>query len=307
MTTEIISYCSTHAPKVTVIIPTYNRGDMLRRAIDSVLNQTYKDFELIIVSDGSTDETNKVVASYADLRIRFFKHDKSKGASAARNTGLQAAKGEYIAFLDDDDEWEKNKLELQMPVIEHSKPEVGLVYCWIKYVEGGRVTALSTPELRGDILYEMLDKQAITNSSALVIKREVLDVVHGFDEELPRGNDGDFIRRIAKYYHVDYVPKVLVKIYVGHEDRISLWNYHSRNRIFEYNKRLKLYAADFEKHPEKKLNVLSNMSLDYILMGSIRKGLYCFVNFVCYRCNFKYKINAFFKFTKHLVSAFLKS
>ena len=112
-----------HFPSVSVIIPTHNRGEMLRRAIDSVLSQTYKDFELIIVSDGSADETDKVIVSYTDPRIRFLKHDKSRGASAARNTGIRASIGQYIAFLDDDDEWTLDKLEVQVPVIEKSAPE----------------------------------------------------------------------------------------------------------------------------------------------------------------------------------------
>jgi len=93
-------------PKVSVIIPTYNRAHLIGRAIQSVLNQTYQDFELIVVDDGSTDNTNEVIKEFSqkDKRILYIKHDKNKGGSAARNTGIKAARGEYIAFQDSDDE-----------------------------------------------------------------------------------------------------------------------------------------------------------------------------------------------------------
>ncbi len=101
---------------------------MLKRAVDSVLAQTYKNFEVIVVSDGSTDDTDEAISSYNDPRIIYLKHDRAMGASAARNTGMKASHGEYIAFLDDDDEWVHHKLEVQMPVIENSPANVGLVY-----------------------------------------------------------------------------------------------------------------------------------------------------------------------------------
>jgi len=168
---------------------------MLQLALKSVLAQTWQGkMEILVISDGSTDDTEAVVSSFEDPRIRLLKHETARGASAARNTGLRACRGRYIAFLDDDDEWTPDKLEVQIPVIKNSSPEVGLVYCWIEYYENGRVVDRRCPTLRGNIFEEMLDKQAITNSSALLIRREVLDIIKGFDENLPRGNDGDFIR-----------------------------------------------------------------------------------------------------------------
>lgn len=256
-------------PKVSVIIPTHNRAEMLKRAVKSVLTQTWEGkFELIIISDGSTDNTKEVVRSFNDSRIRFFKHEKARGASAARNTGLREAKGEYIAFLDDDDEWTPNKLEVQMPVIENSGQKIGLVYAWIEYIEGGKQQYVKNPKLHGDIFEEMLDSQAITNSSALIIKRKVLDKVYGFDEELPRGNDGDFIRRISKHFHVDFVPAVLAKINIGRDDRISINDKLGlTHEIFALRKRLELFCADFIKYPDQKVSILMRISLDYLLIG----------------------------------------
>jgi len=115
-------------PTVSVIISTYNRAHLIGRAIQSVLNQTYQDFEVIVVDDGSTDNTEEIVKSFNDPRIRYIRHEKNKGAAAARNTGIKAARGKYIAFQDSDDEWLPEKLEKQMKVFENAPPEAGVVY-----------------------------------------------------------------------------------------------------------------------------------------------------------------------------------
>jgi glycosyltransferase involved in cell wall biosynthesis len=245
------------SPKVSVIIPTHNRATMLKRAIESVLAQSYQDFELIIVSDGATDETDSLVEGWDDRRIRYFKHAHSKGASAARNTGIKNSRGAYLAFLDDDDEWLPFHLESLVDKMDDSEPKVGLVYGWIDYYEGKRVIRQRHPTLKGKILKDMLDKQAITNSSVLLIRREVLDIVKGFDEELPRGNDGDFIRRISKHFEVDYVPKVLAKIHVGHADRITVNSIKNLlAALYAIDKRLEIFAEDFKKYPDIKTNLL---------------------------------------------------
>jgi len=286
MTKGMNIYGRVHSPTVSVIIPTHNRGKMLCRAIDSVLNQTYKDFELIVVSDGCIDNTDEIVASYADSRISFLTHEKSRGASAARNTGIRASTGQYIAFLDDDDEWTSNKLEIQFPLIVDSPPEIALVYAWMEYFQDGKSIKVHTPKLRGDVFVEMLDKQAIGGCPTIMIKRCVINKVGYFDETLPRGNDGDYWRRIARYYHVDYVPQILAKIHVGHADRISTNSTENlKSVIWALKKRLKDFEAEFRKHPKKKKNVLSNISKHYYMVGEfsawfgyLRKALSCCKN-----------------------------
>ena len=98
-----------HNPTLTTIIPTYNRAALVKRAIQSVLNQTFQDFEIIVVDDSSVDNTEEVVKGFRDDRIRYIRHPNNKGLPAGRNTGIKVASGEYIAFLDDDDEWKKRK------------------------------------------------------------------------------------------------------------------------------------------------------------------------------------------------------
>ena len=114
-------------PKISVVIPTHNRASFLKKAIESVLRQSYTNLEVIIVDDNSTDNTKEVVNSYKDKRIKYIVHDKNKGGAVARNTGIIASTGDIVAFLDDDDEWLPEKIKKQMELFE-SKPFVDLIY-----------------------------------------------------------------------------------------------------------------------------------------------------------------------------------
>ena len=128
------SYMMSAQPStISVIVPTYNRGHLLERALRSVLTQTHQQLELIIVDDGSVDNTADVVSTYdADSRVRYIRHQDNLGSSVARNTGIRHAQGEYIAFLDSDDEWLPTKLEKQMLLFQYgSLPRLGAVNCGI--------------------------------------------------------------------------------------------------------------------------------------------------------------------------------
>ncbi|MFC7193467.1 glycosyltransferase family 2 protein [Halosimplex aquaticum] len=122
------------SPQVSVIIPTYNRATLVKRAIQSVLNQTFKDFELIIVDDASDDETPEVIDSINDARLEYIRHDLNRHGGAARNTGIKYASGKYIAFLDDDDEWYPTKLERQVERFETVSNEIGSFIAGARYI-----------------------------------------------------------------------------------------------------------------------------------------------------------------------------
>ena len=115
-------------PTISVIIPTYNRAHLIGKAVKSVLSQTYQDFEIIVVDDGSTDNTEEIVKSFTDYKIYYICHKHNRGASAARNTGIKASRGEYIAFLDSHDEWLPEKLDKQIKTFNSESSEVGVVY-----------------------------------------------------------------------------------------------------------------------------------------------------------------------------------
>ena len=194
----------------------------MQRAIASVIGQSYSNLECIIVDDGSSDNTKQIFNSINDNRLVYIEHDENMGASAARNTGIKHSRGDFIAFLDDDDEWIIDKLEKQVALLLKSTQNIGLIYSWMRYMKDEKELYESNPKLKGYIFNDMLDKQAIGNSSTLLVRRRVIDTIGGFDESLPRGNDGDFIRRVCRKYEVDFIPKVLVKVYIAHgKDRIS--------------------------------------------------------------------------------------
>ncbi|MFC6974687.1 glycosyltransferase family 2 protein [Halomicroarcula sp. GCM10025709] len=116
-------------PRVSVVVPTYNRADTVGRAVESALAQTVTDIEVVVVDDGSTDDTAAVVTGIDDERVRYLAHERNRGRSAARNTGIEAARGEYVAFLDSDDRWLPGKLDRQLAELSRRPPEWIGVYC----------------------------------------------------------------------------------------------------------------------------------------------------------------------------------
>lgn len=206
---------------VSVIIPTYNRAHVISRAIRSVLNQTFQNWELIIVDDGSNDNTEEVVRSFSDPRILYIHHQSNRGASAARNTGIQLARGRYIAFLDSDDEWLPEKLEKQLRVLESSDKDVGAVYTGAIFIdeESGR-QRIKRPQAKGRILMEELAYNPIGSASRVMIKRECFAKCGSFDEDFPPLEDWDMWIRLAERYTIDYVDEALVK-YFEHSGSLS--------------------------------------------------------------------------------------
>jgi glycosyltransferase involved in cell wall biosynthesis len=209
-------------PRVSVIIPTYNQASYLPEAIRSVLGQTFQDFEIIVVNDGSTDNTSQEMVNFSDPRIRYFSQE-NRGPSAARNTGILASVGEYIAFLDSDDVWLPRKLELQVELLD-SKPEAALVYsdaCLFddrtgavtgKFLDGKRVFS-------GKVLKHLLSVQFI-KTSTVVVRRGVFETVGRFDESMREVQDREMWLRIAHQFNIEGtdIPLVMVR---AHETNVS--------------------------------------------------------------------------------------
>lgn len=210
-------------PTVSVIIPVFNRANTVGRAIASVLGQTYRDFELIVVDDASCDGTAAAIRAFRDRRIVFMSHKANQGAPAARNTGLSVARGEYIAFLDSDDEWLPSKLEKQVDLFNAVSSETGLVYTGTYRVEESGRASYHRPQYRGYVFERLLVKNIIMGStSGAMIRSEVFRKVGWFDETLPAMQDVDYWLRVARYFAVDYVCDPLIKVHVGeNSQRIS--------------------------------------------------------------------------------------
>ncbi len=203
-------------PAVSVVLATYNYGRYLAGALDSALGQTMDDLEIIVIDDGSTDETNRVMAPYlANPRIRCFRTDHC-GQPAAKNFGIRLARAPSIAFLDADDLWLPTKLEKQLALFA-SNPSLGVVFSRRSLMdERGRPLLFSQPELpRGNVLEAMFRQNFICFSSA-VVRRTVFDQVGLFDTCLALAIDYDLWLRIAQRFLFDYVDEPLVKYRTGH-------------------------------------------------------------------------------------------
>jgi len=263
-------------PLVSVIIPTHNRAHLLPRAISSVLGQSYHHLECIVVDDGSTDETARVVKELTDHRLVYLCHETNRHASAARNTGMAHSNGEVIAFLDDDDEWLANKLEKQVVFLSGLPENVGMVYCWMDYFDQhGNLIREHHPRLRGYVFPHVLDAQRLGGCPTLLVRREVVVDVRGFDESLPRGNDGDFIRRVCRKYLVDFVPEVLVHVHVGHRGRISGSSPQDLyNAIIGGETKLQKFGRELKKLPEAHTNILLKLAVTYQGLGNNRRALF---------------------------------
>lgn len=215
---------------VSVVIPTYDSADTLPRAIDSALAQTHDDLEVLVVDDASTDETPAVVESYDDQRVELLGHDRNCGGSAARNTGIEAASGEFVALLDADDEWHPEKVERQVAALEPRSDSWVGAYCGVKRVLPRHVEYLRsiTPErLKGsttnthygeeggeELLRDVLMRVGVFGgSSTLLVRHRVADEMGGFDESFPRHQDLEFLVRLLQRGTLAYVDDVLVRKY----------------------------------------------------------------------------------------------
>jgi len=201
-------------PVISVIIPTHNYSKFLPEAVESVLNQTFSDFELIIVDDGSSDDTAAVVEPYLrDCRVRYFYQD-NKGLSAARNAGIKAAKGEFIALLDSDDVWMPTKLERQIQLFK-DKPDVALVYCMVEHIDenGKALPHISWPHKVGATYRDLMYMPWVVGSgSSVLIRKSIFDEVGLFDEGMNSVEDTNMWIRILRHHDSAYIDDVLVRI-----------------------------------------------------------------------------------------------
>ena len=196
---------------------------MLQKAVDSVLAQTFADFELLIVDDCSADQTPEVVASLVDARIRSFRHSRNGGTAETRNTGIAHARGEYIAFLDDDDEFLPTKIERQVQVLDAAPPEIGMVYVWISHIgPDGEELGTMCHTSEGYVFDEALGLGlSLTVGSTAMFRRSVFDVIGRFDATMRRAEDADFSCRVTKHFGIASVPQFLVRYHVGHPSKSS--------------------------------------------------------------------------------------
>jgi glycosyltransferase involved in cell wall biosynthesis len=210
---------STLAPLVSVVIPTFDRAACLGRAVDSVLAQTFTNFELIVVDDGSTDGTAGLLEAYGE-RLRCIRQH-NRGVSAARNSGIRSARGTYIALLDSDDAWLPQKLEQQAAYFQ-AHPQAALCQTeeiWVR--NGKRVNPKTRHRKFSGLIFEKTLPLCLVSPSAVMMRKSLFDEVGLFDETLPACEDYDLWLRITWKYPVFLIPTALIVKYGGHADQLS--------------------------------------------------------------------------------------
>jgi len=262
-------------PKVSVIIPTYNRAYFLCEAIESVLNQTFHDFELIVVDDGSTDLTPHVLRRW-EGEIRWIRQENS-GVSRARNVGVRAARGRYLSFLDSDDLWVSEKLETQVSFLD-GNPHYVVCYTdevWVR--RGRRVNPRKIHRKYSGWIFDRCLPLCIISPSSVLMRREVLDGVGYFDEDLPVCEDYDLWLRVASRFPIFFLDKKLIIKRGGHADQLSnrSWG-NDRYRVLALEKQLSQnHLTACERRAtletlERKCRILAG---GFLKRGKIQEGM----------------------------------
>ena len=278
---------------VSVIVTTYKREpQMVKRAVDSILNQSYKALEVIVVDDSPSDyimrdDVRNTIESMGD-RARYIQHEKNMGACAARNTGIENSHGEFVAFLDDDDEWLPTKLEKQMSKFKN--PKVGLVYCssFTCYSDGTK-KAKNLVKHTDNIIIELLRENFIGSTSFAVMRKDVAIKAGMFDVHIKSAQDCDMWIRMAQISEIDYVDEPLVNYYIHEGENISgnpknkiqglerlnqkYWEYISKDKKTKWIRTIKLapmYAWDGQYLKAIKRYLCAVLIQPFNIVGNIR-------------------------------------
>ncbi len=261
---------------VSCILTTYNRGSLIKRSLNSIIVQEYKNLEILVIDDCSSESYEDLIKSYNDKRIKYIRHKSNKGLAQSRNTGMENSHGEYIAFLDDDDEWLPDKIIKQLEIFQNSEfRNLGMVMCGIRRINGLKIKN-QKEVLRGNLFDKMLiDQPLVGNGSCALIKREIYKKHGGFDLRYKRGIDGYFFSKISKYYEIDFCDKILVNYYEDSNKRItSLQNFDKVREALEANFLIFEEIKDIiEKYPKTKSRLNLRIAEYYILLNDYRNAV----------------------------------
>lgn len=257
-------------PLVSVLIGTYNRAGVLPRAIESVLDQTYSNYEIIVVDDCSRESVRDVVESYEEP-ITFLRHEENKGWGAAMNTAFEHADGDLLAMIGDDDRWsDSEKLERQVEALhETNRDDIGIVCTGWRVVsdETGDIKEVKSPERPANLERHILGQNRIIQSIGAVVTREAWEDVGGTDEDISRGIDSDLFRRmILNDYDVLFLDDPMIDIYVDRADRMTakdrpedIWPHIESERT-----KLSKFPTAFDKYPAARARVLEKIGTHFV-------------------------------------------
>jgi len=263
-------------PLVSIITVTRNRAYLISRAIESILKQTYTNFEYIIIDGASEDNTKEVVHLFNDSRIKFVEMPLNDILLATK-LGFELSTGDFITFLDDDDEYLPLKIEKQLNLIQSLPETYGFVYCWMDYYDDSCNKFLYThkAELRGNVATEVVEDSVVSGTPSYFFRRNAFEFLGGW-REIGLISDWELAARACQYYFVDYVPESLVKVHINHGSlRMSDKDYN-KGRLKKFIKFhthfLTEYKTIFDQFPQKKSKHLYIISGSYFMLGEWRNG-----------------------------------
>ncbi len=267
-------------PLVSVITITRNRSSLIGRALKSVIEQSYKNIEYLIYDGASTDNTKNVVQSFLDPRIRYVQLEENKPIVQTLWMAFEASKGDYIAFLDDDDEYLPQKIEKQVRLFEKLTPDYGLVYCWFNRINSltGAVFNEHKYILRGDVHSEVVEKPILSGTPTLLFRRNVFEEMHGWRDDIGIVSDWELCARTCQKYKVDVVPEILVHCWENHGYNQMT---HSRQYYQDANNKLikfhSAFLSEFEdvfsKYPKKRIPHIKPLISLYFLVGKRKEAI----------------------------------
>lgn len=246
-------------PTISIIIPAYNAEKTIKETIESVQEQTFSDWELIVINDGSNDKTLEIIQTISDERLRVFSYLNSGTAGAARNRGISHATGEYIAFLDADDLWTQNKLEMQLKALQDN-PEAGVAYSWTYFIdEQGEFLYPCIPIYhKGNVYANLLLTNFLENGSNPLIRKQAVALVGEFNSSLAPSEDWDYYLRLAANWDFVLVPDYQIFY------RLSSNSMSSQKVNQMKNSSFRIIEKCFQTVPED-IKYLKNKSLSKVL------------------------------------------
>jgi len=258
------------SPLVSVVIPTFNRENVLGRAISSVIKQSYQNIELIVVDDGSTDNTAKLVKEQFP-QTKYFK-TINKGVSAARNYGVKKSLGEYIAFLDSDDEWMPKKIQKQLDEIQ--RQGVRWIHGEERWIRNGvRVNQKKIHQKSGGDIFNRSLHLCLISPSTVMLEKSLFEEFNGFDESFIVCEDFDLWLRILFKYPIGFVTKEVIFKYGGHEDQLSAkYKAMDEYRVKTYEKLISLHQITNERRSE--LMMIADRKCKILISGYRKHGHY---------------------------------
>ena len=268
-------------PLVTIITVTLNRGKLIGRCIDSVLGQTYKNLNHVVVDGGSTDETDDVISKYNDDRLIYIKLNENLPFKVCKEMALQRSKGDYICFLDSDDEYLPTKIEKQVKLIESLPEDYGMVYCWMTYFDSSKNNSLirvHNPKLKGFVPLEAAEKPTVAGTPIYMFRRAVYLELGGWNYDMPIVTDWELGARCCQKWKVDYVPESLVNVYENHcyvrqTDDIQKEKSFMRKRVAMHQYFLDEFKELFDQNPRHRDHHYSRMAYFSLKSGDYLNAL----------------------------------